>query len=104
MFFNGPVGWRILKGEKKMQKLGPFLDLLFYFDPKKLFNNNNTSKKVTSIYPGNLCLCVCVYIHTLQWWRKIHDTSYVGSPTSYKSRATCCWQSGAISSFTFLSH
>jgi hypothetical protein len=46
-----------------MQKLGPFLNLLFYFDPKKLFDNNK-GMKVTSIYPGNLCLCVCVCTYT----------------------------------------
>jgi len=45
----------------EIQKLGPFLDLLFYFDPKKLFDNN-TGMKVTSIYPGNMCLCVCVCV------------------------------------------
>ena len=86
-----------------MQKLGPFLDLLFYFDPKKLFDND-TGVKVTSIYPGNLCLCVSIYIYVLQCRRKIHDTSCNGSPKSYKSKAICWWQSGAISSFTFLSH
>lgn len=52
------MGWRILKGEKEMQKLRPFLDLLFYFDPKNLFNNNRYEghKHIS----GNLCLCVCV--------------------------------------------
>ena len=42
-----------------MQKLGPFLDLLFYFDPKKLFGNN-TGVKVTSICISRQCVCVCV--------------------------------------------
>ena len=62
MCFNGPGGCRILKREKEMQKLGPFLDLLFYFNPKKLFDNN-TGRKVTIIYPGNMCFCVCFYIY-----------------------------------------
>jgi len=67
-------GCRILKREKEMQKLGPFLDLFFYFNPKKLFDNN-TGRKVTIIYPGNMCFCVFfyIYIYIRQCWRKIHD-------------------------------
>jgi hypothetical protein len=49
-----------------MQKLGPFLNLLFYFDPKKLFGNN-TGVKVRSICISRqlvlVCVCVCVYVY-----------------------------------------
>jgi len=64
MCFNGPVGCRILKREMEMQKLGPFLDLLFYFDHKKLFDKN-TDRKVPSMYQENMCLfvCLCLYIY-----------------------------------------
>jgi hypothetical protein len=51
MFFNGPLGWRILKGEKEMQKLGLFLDLLFYSDPKKLFDISDY-KCISSVQLG----------------------------------------------------
>jgi len=44
-----------------MQKLGPFSDLLFYFDPKKLIIIEVWRSQV---YIQATCVCVCVYTHT----------------------------------------
>jgi hypothetical protein len=67
-----------------MQKLGPFLDLLFYFDPKKLFGNN-TAVKVTSIcisrQPVLVCVCIYTYIHT-------HTYTYVSAEEKFMTQVT----------------
>jgi hypothetical protein len=53
-FFSVHWGGEFLKGKRKCKKSGSFLDLLFYFDPKKL-SDNISGMKVTDVYhQGNL--------------------------------------------------
>jgi hypothetical protein len=50
-FFKGPEENNFLKGNVK---LGYFLDLLLYSDPKQLFHNISITKKTSVHYQGNL--------------------------------------------------